>query len=222
MHIHAYVALCLYAGLLAIVRVYLTWDLVLGWLLWNLILALIPYFFAMLAVKRWWLLFWIYFSLYLVFLPNSLYIFTDFIHLGRLPAYIHYDIVLISATALAGLISGFASIELMHTYWNHRYHRARAWILVSATMLIALLGVYIGRFLRWNSWDIVHDPLGLMREIGSLLISPNSLPAISDASRAWESLIFGMHAMNVYGFISLYFGFYMLLYIFLYHTRKVR
>jgi hypothetical protein len=89
-------------------------------------------------------------------------------------------------------------------------------------MLIALFGVYLGRFLRFNSWDIIHEPMNLVREILSLILSPNTIPTIAESGRAGESIIFGAHPMNVYGFISLYFGFYMLLYIFLYHTRKVR
>jgi uncharacterized membrane protein len=123
MHIHAYTALCLFAGLLGWVRVYLTTDSSLSGLIWNLILAVIPYFFALLAVRyRGWQ-FWLFSFFWLLFFPNSLYIFTDFIHLGKDPAMIHYDIVYISSVALAGLISGFASLELLHTYWNRHYHR---------------------------------------------------------------------------------------------------
>ena len=105
MHLHAYTVLCLYAGFLALLRAYLTGDLVLGGLVWNLILALIPYFFAMMAVKEKGFLHAVFFLLWLFFFPNSLYIFTDFIHLGKLPEYIHFDIVLITTSALAGLIA---------------------------------------------------------------------------------------------------------------------
>ena len=160
--------------------------------------------------------------LWLLFFPNALYIFTDFIHLGKLPEYIHFDIVLISTTALAGLISGFASLELMHTYWNRHYHRVTGWVIVSGIMMVSLFGVYIGRFLRFNSWDILHEPGNLVKEIFSLLISPNRLPQISETSRATEGLLYGVYSMNVYGFIALYFGLYILLYVFLYHTKKVR
>ena len=222
MHIHAYVALCLYAWFLALLRVYLTGDTILGWLVWNLILALIPYFFAMLAVKEKGFLHSIFFLLWLFFFPNSLYIFTDFIHLGKLPEYIHFDIVLISASALAGLIAGFASLELFHTYWNKKYHHVKGWIFVMSIMLLSIFWVYLGRFLRFNSWDILHEPMSLIREIGSLLIAPNTTPVIENVSRAGESIVFWANPLNVYLFVSLYFGLYMLLYIFLYHTRKVR
>jgi uncharacterized membrane protein len=144
----------------------------------------------MIAVKKKGILFFVFFLLWLFFFPNALYIFTDFIHLGRLPEYIHFDIILISTTALAGLIAGFASLELMHTYWNRHFHYMRSWFLVSAVMILALFGVYIGRFLRFNSWDIIHAPMTLLREISSLLLSPNTLPEIGESSRAMESLVF--------------------------------
>jgi uncharacterized membrane protein len=161
-------------------------------------------------------------GIWLLFFPNALYIFTDYVHLGKNPAMMHFDIVYIGVTAIAGLIAGFASLEIMHTYWNRHYHRFLGWIIVSSIMIVSLFGVYIGRFLRFNSWDILHEPGNLMKEIFGLLITPNQLPQISETSRAAEGLLYGTYSMNVYGFIILYFGFYMLLYVFLYHTKKVR
>lgn len=135
---------------------------------------------------------------------------------------IHYDIVYISVAAIAGLISGFVSLELMHTYWNRHYHRTLGWILVSFIMLISLFGVYIGRFLRFNSWDIIHEPAHLLKEISLVIISPNNLPELTDTARALEGTLYGAHSMNMYGFVALYFAFYMLLYVFLYHSKKAR
>ena len=127
MHLPAYLILCLFAGLLSIIRVIITDSVDLGGLIWNLILAFLPYMFA-LAYTTWkgrvkWiaLFFWIF------FLPNSFYIFTDFVHLHEHPEMIYFDIVYISAMSLAGLISGYASLELIHREWNIHYHRRVAW-----------------------------------------------------------------------------------------------
>jgi uncharacterized membrane protein len=144
----------------------------------------------MLAVKEKGYLHWIFFLLWLFFFPNSLYIFTDFIHLGKLPEYIHFDIVLIATSALAGLIAGFASLELFHEYWNKKYHHTKGWILVTGIMILSIFGVYLGRFLRFNSWDILHEPMNLFRELGSLILSPNTTPIIDNVSRAGESMVF--------------------------------
>ena len=135
---------------------------------------------------------------------------------------VHYDIVYISVTAIAGLIAGFASLELIHTYWNRHYHRTVGWIGVSVVMLVSLFGVYIGRFLRFNSWDILHEPMNFSEEILSLIFAPNRLPELTNSARALEGALYGTNPMNMYGFMMLYFVFYMLLYIFLYHTRKAR
>lgn len=103
-----------------------------------MILALIPYFFALLAVKQKGWKFVILTFLWLLFFPNALYIFTDYIHLGKDPAMVHFDIVYIGVTAIAGLIAGFASLELMHTSWNHHYHRMIGWIITSCIMIVSL------------------------------------------------------------------------------------
>jgi len=105
MHIRAYTAFCLYAGFLAMIRIFLTEDQALGALIWNLILGVIPYFFALLAVGQKGWKHGILLSLWLLFFPNALYIFTDYIHLGKDPMMIHFDIVYIGVTALAGLIA---------------------------------------------------------------------------------------------------------------------
>ncbi len=128
---------------------------------WNLILALLPYFFAGLAVQYRGVLRSILFVLWFIFFPNSLYIFTDYIHLPEHPEMLHFDIVYISVMSIAGLICGFASLEIVHTFWNTHFHKRVAWILISGTMLVGIFGVYIGRFLRFNSWDIISHPIDL-------------------------------------------------------------
>ena len=92
--------------------------------------------------------------------------------------------------------------------------------MVSAIMIASLLGVYIGRFLRFNSWDIISEPGNLVREIVAVIISPNTLPAIPTPVRAEGNILYSGGMMNLYGFIALYFCFYMLFYIFLYHTKN--
>lgn len=220
MHLPAYMILCLYAWVLAIVRVFISPDTALGWLVWNLILAVIPYVFALLTIERKGWRFFLFFFFWIIFFPNSLYIFTDFIHLGKDASLIHYDIVLIASTAIAGLIAGFASLELIHTYWNRRIHGIRAWIAVSTVMLVGVFAVFIGRFQRFNSWDLFHEPLRFLREVSEVLIHPMSLTPATTTLRATEQALYGANVINPYLFIALYFSFYMILYVFLYHTKK--
>lgn len=221
MHLPAFLIFCLFGGFLSVLRVFISGSTELMWLVWNLILALIPYFFATLFIREKQKWRYIFFILWLLFFPNSLYIWTDFLHLETDGMMLHFDIVYIGVMALAGLFSGFASLELIHTYWNRHIHRAKAWVAISCIMFLSLFWVFLGRFLRFNSWDIVREPIQFIREIWYLLLHPNTLPEIGDPVRAAGQIVYSGGFMNVYGFIFLYFVFYMLLYVFLYHSRKI-
>lgn len=164
MHLSAYLIFCLFATVLAVVRMVYTGTTHLGGLVWNLILAFLPYIFALGYVTyRGWIR-WGFLFLWIFFLPNSFYILTDFVHLTRFPGSVYYDIVYITAMAFAGMVSGYASMELVHREWNIHYHRRLAWFLMTGVVLISMIGVYIGRFLRFNSWDIWNNPLAVIHE----------------------------------------------------------
>lgn len=107
---------------------------------------------------------WILLFLWFVFLPIRFYILTDFVHLPRFPGVIYFDIVYIAAMAFAGMVSGFASMELIHKEWNTKYHKHLSWFYMTIVVIISMIGVYMGRFLRFNSWDILHNPMHLLRE----------------------------------------------------------
>jgi uncharacterized membrane protein len=221
-HIRAFTLLCLFGGILAVVHVYLTKSTIYLGLVWNLILAVIPYVFAGFAVTLWGKWHWFFWAFWLLFFPNSLYIFTDFIHLGKYPDLIHLEIIVVSTMAIAGMIAGFASLELIQSYWARHYHAKKAWLLVSVSMFLWVFGVFIGRFQRFNSWDIVHDPLSIIREIGSLLLHPNTRTIPEEAARWAEQAIYGANMLNPYIFLLLYFIFFMLLYVFVYHTKRTK
>ncbi len=144
MHLSAYLIFCLFATLLAVVRMIYTGTTDLGGLVWNLILAFLPYLFALLFTSTRFrilrfgsLFFWLF------FLPNSFYILTDFVHLPRFPEMVYYDIVYITAMAFAGMVSGYASMEIMHREWNIHYHRRLAWCLMTGVVVLSMIGVYI-------------------------------------------------------------------------------
>lgn len=203
-------------------RVYLTGATEYVGFVWNLILALLPYFFAGLAVERTGPVRWISFILWFVFFPNSLYIFTDYIHLPEHPEMLHFDIVYISVMAIAGLFAGFASLEIVHEFWNKHFHKRVAWILVGTTFVISVFGIYIGRFLRFNSWDIVTSPITLFKEIGTMVLTDGKSLMITDSLRSLESIKYSGGSINLSMFMFLYFGLFLLLYVFVYHTRRVR
>ncbi len=220
MHISAYLVFCLFAGFLAFLRIYLTGTTFLSAFVWNLILAFLPYIFALgyTTWKKQWR--WLLLFLWFLFLPNSFYILTDFVHLPRYPEMVYFDIVYISAMAFAGMVSGFASMELIHKEWNIRYHKHVSWWLMVATLVVSMIGVYMGRFLRFNSWDILHNPLSLVRESWLLFISNWRVWDIGDSHRLTESQLFEKWAMGLWQFVFLYGAFFLLVYVYIYHVKK--
>jgi uncharacterized membrane protein len=103
-------------------------------------------------------------ALWLVFFPNALYIVTDAKWLREsVGAPIWYDVVLVSAAAWCGLLLGFMSLYLMQAVVRGALGSFSAWIFALSTLALGSFGVYLGRFERWNSWDVLMRP-GLLTE----------------------------------------------------------
>ncbi len=161
------------------VRVLVTRDRLYSFLLWNLFLSWIPYLISMLILfllsrenlKFKGPIIGVFGFLWLLFFPNAPYIFTDIIHIVRMPAltYRHtllspnsilwYDITLNLAFAFIGHIIGLTSLLIVHKICENRYDKGIAWVFVCFVMLLSGFGIYVGRFIRLNSWDILNDTL---------------------------------------------------------------
>jgi len=164
-------------------RVWYTETLVFFFLNWNLLLAWIPFVLAALMdalAQRRALplpLLLILFSAWLLFFPNAPYIISDLMHLApRQGVPVWYDAMLIFAYAWNGLLVGFASLWLVQEVVTARFGGWVGWGVAMLSLLAAGFGVYLGRFQRWNSWDVVVDPLGLAREIVFGLTHPWAYP----------------------------------------------
>lgn len=144
-------------------------------LAWNLFLAWMPFLFATAAftVRRNGLAAAGFGLIWLLFLPNAPYIITDLIHLRWVEgAPIWYDLSLFLSFSLAGLLLGLTSLNMMQTLVMERFGRLPSWLFVAVTMGLAGYGVYLGRFLRWNSWDVITNPFGLAGDILTMLRYP--------------------------------------------------
>ncbi len=146
---------------------------------YNLFLAVIPLGLAWLLVrysrhKQLSLMFLVTAGfVWLVFFPNAPYIVTDFIHLaprGSIP--IWFDALLILSFASAGLLAGWYSLFLMQGLVRRWFDKTVSWVFVVVCLTLASFGVYLGRFLRWNSWDLFLDPFKLAQDISGRLFSP--------------------------------------------------
>jgi uncharacterized membrane protein len=174
-----------------------------AFLIWNLFLAWIPfmisYFTYTLTLNRRWVYIFIPAAafLWLIFFPNAPYILTDFQHLanmsGELPVW--YDVMMLIWFAFTGVLLGMVSLFLMQEIMRREFGRWAGWGFVALVTGLSSAGVYVGRFLRWNSWDLFRNPSGMAQY---------TLERIQDPSL--QSVVF----------IGLFGAFFLFLYVTLY------
>jgi uncharacterized membrane protein len=145
-------------------------------LAWNLILAGIPF-----AISQWLALFpprtnlaFIAFACFwLLFFPNAPYIMTDLMHLREHPPVpLWFDLILLLSFAWNGLMLGFLSLLEMQGQTDIRFGRIAGWLLVAAASVLGAFGIYLGRYLRWNSWDAITQPAALLSDIAAHIADP--------------------------------------------------
>lgn len=149
----------------------------------NLALAWLPFIFAVRLIailrhKLWssWEALGLS-TLWLVFLPNSFYMISDFIHLEDVKRVnILYDTLMFTAFIYTGAALGFSSLYLIHTQLRRRLSVWQANSLIVVTLLLSSAAIYLGRDLRWNSWDVLTNPGGLLFDISDRLLHPASYP----------------------------------------------
>ena len=133
-------------------------------LLANLFLACVPLFFStVLRSAIHWRLHWTMklacFGLWLLFLPNAPYILTDILHLNRssnAPAW--YDLALLLSCSGTGLLLGYLSLIDVQGIVARSFGSASGWIFALVSLVLSGFAIYLGRFLRWNSWDVLVEP----------------------------------------------------------------
>jgi uncharacterized membrane protein len=165
---HALIQFAVFITLLEIARVLYSGNIGFFFLLWNLFLAIIPLVisYQLLKIGTGSKLENIScFLIWLVILPNAPYLVTDLLHFGTkndMPDW--FDMVLLFSFALFGLLSGVVSMLYMfqhlQKYWNAKYLK----VLMPVVFFACGFGVYIGRFLRWNSWSILTHPQLLLHD----------------------------------------------------------
>jgi uncharacterized membrane protein len=149
-------------------------------LVWNLFLAWIPYCLSLVLdfINRFNKTPSVYIAIFLIglwllFLPNAPYLVTDIQHFrDRHVMPYWYDLMLFVSFAWTGLMLGYASLfEVQHFLENKLKKGQVAWIMFFFICLCAF-GVYMGRFQRWNSWDIFNQPLAVLKQQINILINP--------------------------------------------------
>lgn len=159
--------LLLFVLALSFIRTIRLQDTGVFFLLWNLFLAWLPWFFIRqidLFPSRKWK--YGIFGLSLLFLPNSIYIFTDLIHLKKnLQAPLWFDLILILSFALMGFIYYAKCMREMLLFLSDRFQAGRMKLLELAIVFLSSFGVYLGRYLRLNSWDLFTNPFSIVQQL---------------------------------------------------------
>ncbi len=164
-------------------------------LLWNLFLALLPLWVgrvALLRPRRTWLVV----ALLLVWLalfPNAPYLVTDLVHLKRTSgAPLWFDVLLLLSFGVTGLFCAFRTLDEVLAWICSRLGGGMRFPALCGLCLLASFGIYLGRFLRLNSWDLLTSPSRVALSVAELLSGPK--------------------AFNALGFSGLFAGFLVLLY----------
>lgn len=191
---HAFYPLALSSALAIITiigRIYDTRSPMYLFLVWNLVLAWLPYMISLWADARvrrtpdaWWRLL-LPGALWLLFFPNAPYIVTDFVHFRHntgVPWW--YDVGMLGLFAWSGCFLGVVSLQTMQMIATRFVGRVGSWLFVLGAVGLSGLGVYMGRVLRWNSWDVLTDPTQILRDIAFLILHPRH-----------NTLAFGFSAM---------------------------
>ncbi len=182
-------------------RVFISRDFIFKNLIWNLFLAWLPYLFTLGIVAihrlrpRWWYLLIIPGGLWLLFLPNSFYIVTDLIHITKRQSIpIWYDAGLIAITAWTGIFLANVSLHSVQGVVRSYLGNITSWVFALSVIGLSGYGVYLGRFLRWNSWDLLLDPAEILADSLYPLLHP-------------------INAASKIGFIAMYTSLYLVTYL---------
>jgi uncharacterized membrane protein len=144
-------------------------------ILWNGFLAWIPLFcallttrtrgrFALVALTATWLL----------FLPNAPYVLTDLIHFRVRNVPYWYDLIMLVAFVWSGTVAGLLSLYVMQLRIRQRWGARMGWLFAFVALWLSSFGIYLGRFLRFNSWDVLTNPLDLLFSIAHRVRHPFS------------------------------------------------
>lgn len=155
------VFITLLAIFLNILRIVIWGKMSFFYILWNICLAFIPFFisYTILSLikesRSNKIILIVGIVLWILFIPNAPYIVTDFIHLGTTRSIpILYDTFLLFSSATVGMILFFESLNHVEQIIQMKLSKRKTSTIIGVIILVISFGMYIGRFLRFNSWDI--------------------------------------------------------------------
>lgn len=149
------------------------------YMLWNLFLAWIPLLLVGLLLRelrtsRWssWQPFGLS-IIWLVMLPNSFYMISDFVHIQDVQRHnLLYDVVMFCSFIFTAALLGFSSLYMVHSQLRKRISLRDSSVAVGVIIFLCSFAIFLGRDLRWNSWDVLLNPAGILFDVSDKLIHP--------------------------------------------------
>ncbi|MCF7788278.1 MAG: DUF1361 domain-containing protein [Prosthecobacter sp.] len=166
---------CLWCGIMLNLRCHLAGHNYYAFLLWNLFLAAIPLGLSLgLRQVNRFVLALPLLAVWLLFFPNAPYVLTDLMHLKEHNAHVPMwlDLLMLLSFAFVSLWFGFQSLHIVQHWFVRKFSHPTAWCVTVGTLGLSGFGVYLGRFDRWNSWDLLHRPVSLLSRIASYVLDP--------------------------------------------------
>lgn len=157
---------------------------------WNLFLAFVPWLLTSIVIikpkiQHSKLTLFVLLGTWILFFPNAPYILTDLFHLSHNSSMpIWFDLVLILSYAWVGLLFGFFSLRDIEELLAKQIKPSLVRLIIVCLLFLGSFGIYLGRFLRWNSWNLVNKPSQLFEDIGDRFINPLDHP------RTWGFTLF--------------------------------
>ncbi len=188
------------ASSLLVIRYVVFGSFTFWYLDWNLFLAWLPLVFAWLLVRYVKKHPWVSWQgiglslLWIGFLPNSFYIVTDFMHLQEVGQHtLLFDAVLLFLFTVAGYAIGFTSVFMVHRLLLTRINRPSATRVIAGVFFACSFAIYLGRFLRWNTWDVLMNPAGLILDVTDRIVNP-----VAHEQTFWVTILFFVLLCSLY------------------------
>ena len=166
----------LFLAVLIAARIIYSGNTLYLFLVWNLFLAWIPYAISLKSKKsilQSKTMQTVVFVSWLLFFPNALYIVTDIIHVKETEAVpVWFDAILLFIASFTGIALAFASLINIENFLKHYFSKKYVPSIIIFLLFIGSFGVYLGRFQRWNSWDVIQNPLSLATDILQCFTTP--------------------------------------------------
>ncbi|MEO0403284.1 MAG: DUF1361 domain-containing protein [Bacteroidota bacterium] len=161
-------------------RTKITGEGTFGFLLWNLFLAWVPLLLSTILTtkkraQKWYFVLPIL-SVWILFLPNAPYILTDLFHLKQRSMPLWFDLVMLLSFAWNGLLFGLISLQQVEQFIKEKTNKYFAFFTSGVVLFACAFGIYLGRYLRFNSWDVLRSPETIVFDSLELILNAQAHP----------------------------------------------